>query len=53
MAARVVGGAFLSGSLQVLFDKTARREVVDFVWGKKLDNRLLEKLKFMLLSVEF
>lgn len=51
MAATLVGGAFLSASLQTLFGLLASREVVEFVRGKKLDSRLLSKLKVTLLSV--
>ncbi|XP_018817378.1 putative disease resistance protein At3g14460 isoform X2 [Juglans regia] len=51
MAAELVGGAFLSAFLQVLFDRVASREVVDYIRGKKLNERLLKKLKITLLSV--
>lgn len=51
MAAQLVGGAFLSAFLQVLFDRVASREVVDYMRGKKLNERLLKKLKITLLSV--
>ncbi|XP_024024813.1 putative disease resistance RPP13-like protein 1 [Morus notabilis] len=50
MAAEVVGGAFLSASLQVLLDRLASQEVVDFIRGKKLDEGMLKKLKIKLLS---
>ncbi|KAJ7949255.1 Disease resistance protein [Quillaja saponaria] len=52
MAAGVVGGAFLSAFLQVLFDRMASREVVSFIRGKKLTEKLLEKLKITLMSVD-
>ncbi|KAL3725294.1 hypothetical protein ACJRO7_030322 [Eucalyptus globulus] len=51
MAAALVGGAFLSAFLQVLFDRMASREVVDFFRSRKLGKgRLLQKLKTALLS---
>ncbi|PRQ31783.1 putative P-loop containing nucleoside triphosphate hydrolase, leucine-rich repeat domain, L [Rosa chinensis] len=51
MALEVVGGAFLSSSLAVLFDRMASRPVVDFIRGKKTTAGLLHKLKMKLLSV--
>ncbi|OMO81183.1 Disease resistance protein [Corchorus olitorius] len=51
MAGALVGGAFLSASLQVLFDRMASREVMDFIRGKKLDKLLVLKLKPNLMSV--
>ncbi|KAK3415404.1 hypothetical protein EUGRSUZ_H01027 [Eucalyptus grandis] len=51
MAGALVGGAFLSAFLQVLFDRMASREVVDFFRSRKLGKgRLLQKLKAALLS---
>ncbi|KAB1203858.1 putative disease resistance RPP13-like protein 1 [Morella rubra] len=52
MAEAMVGGAFLSAFLQVLFDRMASREVVDFVRGRKLAAGLLKKLEIALLSVD-
>ncbi|KAG5071128.1 hypothetical protein AAZX31_03G042500 [Glycine max] len=43
--AELVGGAFLSAFLNVVFDKLATDEVVDFFRGKKVDLNLLENLK--------
>ncbi|KAM5585169.1 hypothetical protein ABKV19_004524 [Rosa sericea] len=49
--AEVVGGAFLSSALAVLFDRMASRPVLDFIRGKKTTEGLLDKLKIKLLSV--
>ncbi|XP_062016835.1 putative disease resistance RPP13-like protein 1 isoform X2 [Rosa rugosa] len=51
MALEVVGGAFLSSALAVLFDRMASRPVADFIRGKKTTAGLLHKLKIKLLSV--
>lgn len=52
MASEVIGGAFLSASLELLFDRMASQHVVDFVRGNKLLDDGLLKLKMMsLLSV--
>ena len=51
MAGALVGGAFLSASLQVLFDRLASREVVSFIQGRKLSDALLKKLERKLLVV--
>ncbi|PON43430.1 hypothetical protein PanWU01x14_273690 [Parasponia andersonii] len=50
MADLMVGGALLSGLLNVLFDRMASQEVLDFFRGKKLVPKLLEELKITLLS---
>ncbi|KAM1664136.1 hypothetical protein ACFX1Q_043476 [Malus domestica] len=49
--AELVGGAFLSSFLSVLFDRMASRPVVDFISGKKNNNELLmRELKIKLLT---
>ncbi|KAG5053919.1 hypothetical protein JHK85_006429 [Glycine max] len=45
MAAAVVGGAFLSAFLDVLFDRLASPDFVDLILGKKLSKKLLQKLE--------
>ncbi|KAH1068484.1 hypothetical protein GYH30_006162 [Glycine max] len=45
MAAALVGGAFLSAFLDVLFDRLASPEFVDLIRGKKLSKKLLQKLE--------
>nr|KYP67689.1 Disease resistance protein RGA2 [Cajanus cajan] len=45
MATAVVGGAFLSAFLDFLFDRLASPEVVHFIRGNKLDNKLLQQLE--------
>ncbi|KAL5133124.1 putative disease resistance RPP13-like protein 1 [Glycine soja] len=45
MAAAVVGGAFLSAFLDVVFDRLASPEFVDLILGKKLSKKLLQKLE--------
>ncbi|RDY05029.1 putative disease resistance RPP13-like protein 1, partial [Mucuna pruriens] len=51
MAAELVGGALLSASLQVAFDRLASLKVLDFFRGRKLNEALLKKLNIMLLSI--
>ncbi|XVF83120.1 hypothetical protein PTKIN_Ptkin16aG0107600 [Pterospermum kingtungense] len=51
MAEALVGGTILSAILQVLFDRMASRQVLDFIRGKKLEDVLVKKLKPMLMSV--
>ncbi|XP_018501226.2 putative disease resistance RPP13-like protein 1 [Pyrus x bretschneideri] len=49
--AELVGGAFLSSFLNVLFDRMASRRFLDFISGKKNDNELLmRELKLKLLT---
>ncbi|XVE68845.1 hypothetical protein DITRI_Ditri09bG0102400 [Diplodiscus trichospermus] len=51
MAVASIGGAFLSATLQVLFDRMASQEVMDFIRGKKLEKGLVKNLKPLLMSV--
>ena len=51
MALAVVGGAILSTFIDVLFDKLASPELVNFIRGKKPD-KLLQKMKSQLLVVK-
>uniref|UniRef100_A0A803QBZ0 Disease resistance RPP13-like protein 1 n=1 Tax=Cannabis sativa TaxID=3483 RepID=A0A803QBZ0_CANSA len=50
MAGLMVGGALLSGFINVLFDRLASKDVLHFFQGDKLNQKLLKKLKTMLLS---
>ncbi|KAF2314392.1 hypothetical protein GH714_026002 [Hevea brasiliensis] len=52
MAGALVGGAFLSAFLQVLFDRLASQEIVDYFRGRKVNDIQLQKLKITLLSVD-
>ena len=47
----LVGGAFLSATLQVLFDRMASQEVVDFIRGRKVPDTLLKKLETLCLAL--
>lgn len=47
-----MGGAVLSASLQVLFDRLAPRRLTDSVWRKKDEEVLLKKLKASLVFAE-
>ncbi|XP_037494820.1 putative disease resistance RPP13-like protein 1 [Jatropha curcas] len=51
MAAALVGGSVVSAFLQVLFDRMASHEVLDFLKGRKLNDGLLMKLKTTMISV--
>ena len=51
MAAALVGGAFLSATLQVLFDRMASQEVVKFIRGRKVPATLLTELKTSCLTL--
>ncbi|MED6169679.1 hypothetical protein PIB30_023541 [Stylosanthes scabra] len=45
MAAEAVGGAFLSSFLGVLFDRLSSPDVVNLIRGKKLDQKLHQRLE--------
>ncbi|RYQ86587.1 hypothetical protein Ahy_B10g106247 [Arachis hypogaea] len=51
MVLELVGGAFLGAVFNVLLERIASPEVLSFLKGKKMNNRLLKKLKLILLSV--
>nr|KYP47719.1 Putative disease resistance RPP13-like protein 1 [Cajanus cajan] len=51
MAEILVGSAFLSAFLEVVFNRLASRQVLDFFHGRKLDEKLLNKLKVKLRSI--
>ncbi|XP_057743040.1 putative disease resistance RPP13-like protein 1 [Arachis stenosperma] len=52
MAAELVGGAFLSSFLNVLFDRMSDPVIVNWIQGKKLDRKLLGRLKTTLRGAE-
>ncbi|RYR23879.1 putative disease resistance protein At3g14460 [Arachis ipaensis] len=52
MAGALVGGAFLSGFINVLFDRLLTKDAVNLVLGKKLGPDLVERLKTALLGAE-
>ncbi|XP_029146269.1 putative disease resistance RPP13-like protein 1 [Arachis hypogaea] len=52
MAAELVGGAFLSSFLNVLFDRMSDPAIVNGIRGKKIDQKLLGRLKTTLRGAE-
>ncbi|PON33385.1 NB-ARC domain, LRR domain containing protein, partial [Parasponia andersonii] len=52
MAAELVGGALLSGFMNILFERLASQEVLDFFQEKQLFAKLLNELKITLLSAD-
>ncbi|QHO22320.1 Putative disease resistance RPP13-like protein [Arachis hypogaea] len=52
MAGALVGGAFLSGFINVVFDRLLTKDAVNLVLGKKLGPDLVERLKTALLGAE-
>ncbi|XP_054794269.1 putative disease resistance RPP13-like protein 1 [Prosopis cineraria] len=49
--AELVGGAFLSATLQVAFDRLASRDILDYFRGRKLNEGLLKRLHIILISI--
>ncbi|XP_057742145.1 putative disease resistance protein At3g14460 [Arachis stenosperma] len=52
MAGALVGGALLSGFINVIFDRFITTDAVNLVLGKKLGPDLVERLKISLLAAE-
>ncbi|XP_052113132.1 putative disease resistance RPP13-like protein 1 [Arachis duranensis] len=52
MAVAVVGGALLSGFINIVINKSLREDVVNRLLGKKLGPGLVERLKISLLAAE-
>jgi len=52
MAAAAVGEAFLSAFIEVVLDRLASPQVLDFIHGKKVDLNLVQRLKNILYAVE-
>ncbi|WJX22360.1 hypothetical protein P8452_11673 [Trifolium repens] len=50
--AAAVGEAFLSAFIEVVLDRLASPDVVDFIRGKKVDVNLVQRLKNTLYAVE-
>ncbi|WCJ19472.1 NB-ARC domain-containing disease resistance protein [Euphorbia peplus] len=51
MAEAAIGGAFLSAFCNVLLERMATREFLDFIKGRKINDNLFKKLKARMLSV--
>ncbi|KAJ1415784.1 P-loop containing nucleoside triphosphate hydrolase [Sesbania bispinosa] len=52
MAGALVGGAFLSGFINVVFERLSSPVVVNLIRGKKLDHKLLQRLETTLYAVQ-
>ncbi|KAJ1437065.1 Virus X resistance protein-like, coiled-coil domain [Sesbania bispinosa] len=52
MAEALVGGAFLSGFINVVFDRLLSPHVANLIRGKKLEKELVERLKTALCAAE-
>ncbi|CAJ1977966.1 unnamed protein product [Sphenostylis stenocarpa] len=46
-----LGGALFGAVLQVLFDRVDSRQILDYFLGRKLDEKLLRKLRWKLVSI--
>ncbi|XP_057741563.1 putative disease resistance RPP13-like protein 1 [Arachis stenosperma] len=52
MAAELVGGAFLSSFLNVLFDRLSDPEIISLIRGKKLSEKMIQRFKAILNGAE-
>jgi predicted transcriptional regulator len=52
MAATMIGGAFLSATVQTLVEKLASKEFLDYIKNTKLNVSLLRQLKTTLLTLQ-
>ncbi|XP_072079362.1 putative disease resistance RPP13-like protein 1 isoform X1 [Arachis hypogaea] len=52
MAAALVGGAFLSSFLNVLFDRLSDPEIINLIRGKKLSEKMIQRFKAILNAAE-
>ncbi|XP_052113209.1 putative disease resistance RPP13-like protein 1 isoform X5 [Arachis duranensis] len=52
MAAELVGGAFLSSFLNVLFDRLSDSEIINLIRGKKLSQKTIQRFKAILNGAE-
>ncbi|PNY14340.1 CC-NBS-LRR resistance protein, partial [Trifolium pratense] len=52
MAATMIGGAFLSATVQTLVEKLASKEFLDYITNTKLNVSLLRQLKTTLLTLQ-
>ncbi|XP_072062524.1 putative disease resistance RPP13-like protein 1 [Arachis hypogaea] len=52
MAAALVGGAFLSSFLNVLFDRLSDPEIINLIRGKKLSEKMIQRFKAILNGAE-
>ncbi|XP_057743314.1 putative disease resistance RPP13-like protein 1 [Arachis stenosperma] len=52
MAAELVGGAFLSSFLNVLFDRLSDPQIINLIRGKKLSEKMIQRFKAILNGAE-